>query len=528
MRILTTIYPCAGWTFIKGRFSQLGLTVLAIGLVTCTTMGKAAMGADAEIVIPVRPDAVTHIYGATAAGMEGAAASLDHLPKAMVIRWVGRGSATWQVNVPEAGDYEVALCYAALASGAKLEIASGDNRITGVLRKTDGPYYPRKISEEGPLHTDFLRNFERVHFDGVLHLAAGVSEITVRITKPESGEVMDFRSMELTPVAAKAKIAAAAEAARQQRGSTDWLVEGKYGVMFHWTGSSQPRNGDIKVSYRENASGADTVPAFQKAYSEAVRDFDVDAFADMVEETGASWVIFTVNHSPPHCPAPIKSWEAAHPGWTTERDLLGDMADALGKKDIKLICYIASHIIMRGDNIPEEESVEIHAKVLAEMGERYGEKLAGYWFDGWDIIPQDFPSARISFKGFFDAAKTGNPDRIIGLNFWIFPDATPWQEFWAGEADEELKPTVSRYMKYAAGEGLQRHALFMLEDIWVHRQRNGEIPAPVFTEQALIDYVKNLTANDGVATINMGSYRDGTVSEKSLAVMRSLKRAMGK
>ncbi|MCH8841232.1 MAG: hypothetical protein IH831_11290, partial [Planctomycetes bacterium] len=80
------------------------------------------------------------------------------------------------------------------------------------------------------------------------------------------------------------------------------------------------------------------------------------------------------------------------------------------------------------------------------MGDRYGGKVAGYWFDGWDIIPQKFPRARVLYEDFFDAAKTGHPDRIIGLNFWIFPDATPWQEFWAGEADEELKPTDSRYM----------------------------------------------------------------------------------
>ncbi len=458
--------------------------------------------------VPIGSADITRMYAHTAQRLEGLAASLDQLPKSMVVRWVGKGSITWQVNTPEPGDYEVSLCYAALQEGAQFEIVSGDSRINGTVHKTAGPYEDRRISERGPSYTDYLRNFEKVPLSGVLHIPAGINEITILVTEPESGEVMDFRSMELIPVAAKQSIAEAEERARKSQASTDWFVEAKYGVMFHWTDSSEPRHGP------------------KKTYPEAVRDFDVGKFADMVEDTGAGFVFFTLNHAHPHCPAPISSWEKVHPGWTTERDLVSDIADALNKKGIKLILYIASHILLKSELIPEEQGVEVHMDILRELGERYGRNLAGYWFDGWDIIPQRFPNAPVSFERFFKAAKSGNPDRIIGLNFWIFPDATLWQEYWAGEADEELKPAAGRYIEYDAGKGLQRHALFMLEDIWVHRKPDSGMEKPVFTEKELISYVKQLAANDGVATINLGIYQDGTIGNESRKLMQSLRQAI--
>ena len=501
---------------ISGFLLIMLMMATMIFISSCQSYRLASTAAEEPgtgIVVRVDPMAMTRLYGQTAT-KKGAAASFDQLPENMVIRWVGRGSITWKVDVRHSADYEVALCYAALTSGAQLEVISrgGQSKITGTVRKTTGPYEDRQISEEGPLHTDFLRNFERVPFDGVLHLPVGISELTIRVTEPESGEVMDFRTLELVPVAGKQSIAEAEERARKSRASTDWFVEAKYGVMFHWTDYSQPRHGP------------------KKPYPEAVRDFDVFEFAGMVEETGAGFVFFTLNHINPHCPAPIASWEKVHPGWTTKRDLVGEIADVLDRRGIKLIIYIASSTLLRSEHIPEEQGIEVHMEILRELGQRYGKKLAGYWFDSWDRIPQSFPNTTVSFERFFEACKVGNPDRIIGLNFWIFPDATLWQEYWAGEADEELKPAKGRYIEYDAGRGLQRHALFMLDvrGTWVHSKPNSEMEKPLYTEEELVSYVRQLTAKEGVATINVGIFQDGTIGEESRKLMKALRRAFGK
>ena len=277
--------------------------------------------------------------------------------------------------------------------------------------------------------------------------------------------------------------------------------------MFHWHSFSQPRYGP------------------QKSYAEAVRDFDVEAFADMVNQTGAGYVLFTLNHSHSHCPAPIASWEKVYPGWTTQRDLVADLADALDKRGIKLMLYIASHILGKLTKVSQEELVDIHSKVLTEIGLRYGKKVSGFWLDGWeDVIPPKYPN--VPYERIFEASKAGNPDRLIGFNHWFYPDLTPWQDYWAGEITSIQKPAPGRYIEYAAGEGLQFQTLLMLEDNWGHRTPNTEIGQPRCTEEQLIRYVKACMENQGVVTINLGIYQDGGIGEKSLRMMQALKRAI--
>ncbi len=503
------------FNFPKEKHNSLFKLGLAVLMIVIMLLSTASMG----IVVRVEPMAKTRLYGQTA-DKEGEAASLGQLPENMVIRWVGRGSISWQVDVRHSGDYEVALCYAALTSGAKLEVISrgGQSKIMGTVHKTTGPYEDRQISEEGPLHTDFLRNYERVPLNGVLHLPAGISKLTLRVTEPESGEVMDFHSMQMIPVAAKQSIAEAEERAKKSQASTDWMVKAKYGVMFHFDPHSQPRHGP------------------KKPYAEAIRDFDVNAFADMVEETGAGYVIFTLNHGH-HNPdlnlwfAPIKSWEKLHSDSTTKRDLIAEIADELGKKGIKLIIYIASSSLLEdalsSDSISGgEDAFDAHVEILKEMGLRYGKKLAGYWFDSWDRIPQMFTNAPVSFERLFKATKVGNPDRIIALGYWIFPVTTLWQDYWAGEITHRQKPAESRYIKYSAGDGLQWHGLFTLEGSWGHGRPDTEMRAPTLSAEELIDYVRACMEKGGVLTINMGIYQDGKVGIESLKVMQALRRAI--
>ena len=91
--------------------------------------------------------------------------------------------------------------------------------------------------------------------------------------------------------------------------------------MFHWSTTTQPARGP------------------QKPYVEAVNAFDLDAFVDMVRETGAGYVIFTAVHGIMHFPAPLKSIEAVMPGRTCKRDLIGEMAGKLQEYGIALILY---------------------------------------------------------------------------------------------------------------------------------------------------------------------------------------------
>ena len=59
---------------------------------------------------------------------------------------------------------------------------------------------------------------------------------------------------------------------------------------------------------------------------------------------------------------------------------------------------------------------------------------------------------------------------------------------------------------------------------WIHGVP-GPFPAPAFSAEDPIAFVKANMEHQAVTTINMGIYQDGTVAQSSLAMMRQLRQA---
>jgi hypothetical protein len=444
------------------------------------------------------------LYGATAAEI-GGNAKLDNLKISVNSKDSSR--IKWNVTAPEEGEYELLVSCAVPSPSFHLEVISGPSSVKSDLKITEGVY---RSTEGG-----WYFNFERKRLEGRLHLARGINPVTLQVFGNEKDEVVRLRCLEVLPVSANAEMAAAEESARAHRASTDWFVKAGYGAMFHWTDFTQPRDG------------------MKKPYPEAVNAFDVDTFARLIGEIGAGYVIVTLNHAHPHCPAPIQSWEAIHPGWTTRRDLIGDISDALEKRGIRFLLYINSPVLTKLGGIgatglyeltcSEERFTEIHKDVLSEIGSRYRDKLAGYWFDSWYQSLAAYPDVPI--EAIYRYCKVGNPDRIAAFNFWIFPVLTPWQDYWAGELNALQNPFESRYIQRGAGTGFQAHGMVSMLPSWVHSE-TGPIPPPQFSTEDLIAHVKTNMEHQAVTTINIGIYQDGTIEQSSLDLMRQLRRAI--
>jgi hypothetical protein len=444
------------------------------------------------------------LYGAAAAEI-GGNAQLDNLKISVNCKdasWI-----KWNVTAPEEGEYVLFISCAVPGPSCHLEVISGPSSVKSDLKLTEGVYRP---TEGG-----WSVNFEKKQLEGRLHLTRGINPVTLQVTATGTDEAVRFRCLEVLPASATAEMTAAGESARAHRASTDWFANAGYGVMFHWTDFTQPRDG------------------IKKPYPEAVNTFDVNAFARLIGEIGAAYVIFTLNHAHPHCPAPIQSWEAIHPGWTTRRDLIGDIADILEKRGIRFLLYINFPVLTMLGNIgttglyeltySEEQFIEIHKNLLSEIGSRYRDKLAGYWFDSWYQSLAAYPDVPI--EAIYRYCKVGNPGRITAFNFWIFPVLTPWQDYWAGELYALQDPFESRYIQKGAGTGFQAHGMLSMLPSWVHSEI-GPIPPPQFSTEDLIAYVKANMEHQAVTTINIGIYQDGTIEQSSLDMMRQLRRAV--
>lgn len=421
-------------------------------------------------------------------------------------KWIANASLSWEVEIPEKDNYEVYLIASVGEAGdgttISLETTTGNSEFT--ISKTSGPF---------PGGEDFavpeVLNFERVKLSGVVALEAGKQVITISTPDIEKdGVLLHFRSFELLPVSKKEIIAKEEERAANARASVDWLVETGYGVMFHWTSEAPMPDGSIK------------------SFEDAVNDFDVEKFANMVEETGAGYVIFPIGHAESYCPAPIKSWEGIFPGQTTKRDLLMELADALNERDIRLLCYVNGPLGFGypryGGATPETRQAFVgnFKAILTELGMRYKDKISGYWFDTMIAIFKDFP--QMPFEDFFNAAKIGNKDRLICLNAWIWPDVSPWQDYWPGEVQHPIAPPVNGFMKNGPSPNLSYQVLLTMEKHAWGAGRSG-IKDPKFTSEELSSYIKACMENGGAVTINLSIFQDGTVGEKALKVMRGVK-----
>ncbi len=129
--------------------------------------------------------------------------------------------------------------------------------------------------------------------------------------------------------------------------------------------------------------------------------FDVEAYADQLQAMGVEYLFFTAWHAGIYNLGPNAALERWLPGHTVKRDLIGELADALNKRGIKLIIYAHPN---DGHDLPPEEQARVGFikpekgvqrrmpkfddfinEVYGELATRYADKpnLLGFYWDGW-------------------------------------------------------------------------------------------------------------------------------------------------
>lgn len=409
-------------------------------------------------------------------------------------------SLSWEIDVSQAGDYSVALLYLspAASAGSQFEIAAGDSNILGSTRDTGNAW----------------RNpgWERQELPGLLSLRAGRTRMTFRLLSRAgtAPEILQLRALELVLPHVREGMT---ERARKQRPNTEWMVEAKYGLMTHWTPFTQPRRGP------------------KKPYRDAVRDFDVESYMRMIDETGAGYLVFPTGWGGFWFPGPINAINSRMPGRECERDLVMELADALTKRNRKLILYWGwwvpgtDYAQAWGQDL--QEFARNFAGFLAEVGQRYGTKLAGFFFDGEHesrLYPNSYPYEMVT-----NAARTGNPNRVVSYNNWIFPKITDFQDYWIGESTHALLPPPgpSAFVPGGPQEGMQAHLNTFLDDFdWCHTRPNSDMLPPWHSTDEVVNYVKLCVQEKTVPTINISIYQDGGVSPVTLEQMRAVRKAI--
>ncbi len=470
-----------------------------------TMLGAPAFGQDApKKLVPkicqINPEKQTVIMGSDAT-LTGELKEL-YPGKEWKRFWVENWRQTsdrfeWTVECAKEGDYTVALILKGdtrAGDPCKIELAAGNRKLTHLVKRE--------------------RFWNRHALERTLHLPAGRTTLTLQATRLPPKAKLALLSIELVRPEVRTSIE---ETAKSLRSSTEWMVNAKYGLMTHWTARSKPRHG------------------LPKPYAEAVKDFDVESFAATVQQSGAGFVVITTSWADYYFPAPIKAIDEILPGRTAQRDLVADLSDALAKRGLKLILYYHpghddepwwSKLKYDGEQ-DKSEYFNIWCRVVSSIGQRYGSKLAGWWFDDGmgTYYPYNAPWEKMT-----RAAKAGNPARVVGYNAWIWPKATDYQDFSCGESDftefigkEFLPKGGSGRFTGGPQTGLQAALTWMLEPgNWCHLDSDKEILPPIYSEDRLTRYMRGCVARRIVPMINLETYQTGTPGPASVELLRAV------
>lgn len=461
---------------------------------------------------------------------------------------------TWTVRVPKTAEYRVGVQFSGKNfQSDDVQLAKGKPR-----RTWPDPDCTVEITANGKsIYTKLPRLTShnespkiagrRQWFDVLLPLKKGVNTITLRFSEISDLQIQ-YAKKELEVgilkkssnsigikdiVLVRPQVWESMKArAAKLKPDLSWMIEGKYGLFTHWSLLTYPLYGDKKA---------------YETFEWGVNKFDVEAYADAVAETGASWVIFTTCHGMQMFPAPLKTLDDVMPGRTTKRDLIAELADALNKRNIKLLLY---YNLSPGDDISiklginsgnPERWFKYLIDLAREISLRYGKKIAG-----WGYLDSTVPAYTLNmpWEEYYKALKAGNPDAVVGISSHWWAEYSPFNDLQTGDSGGSLiLPLDSRlYEEGQRYEGLQQHWSFVLDGSWIPRAPyNGVIrstpnheagPGP-YTDEEYIEYFKAMAAARVPITVNLLITQDVTrdqpfMNSGSIELMRKIKEALGK
>lgn len=163
----------------------------------------------------------------------------------------------------------------------------------------------------------------------------------------------------------------------------------KYGIFVHYGWGNVPGAGSgYPITQYPDGS-------YPTSVDEVANNFDVQGFANDMADAKVQYVIFTAWHGGMYPLFPSEAMEDwLGPGHASQRDLIGEVLDALHAKGIKVYLYTQPE---EAHNFSASEKAAVGFinsstysqtfndfinDVYGEMVERYGTRIDGFWFDG--------------------------------------------------------------------------------------------------------------------------------------------------
>lgn len=313
---------------------------------------------------------------------------------------------------------------------------------------------------------------------------------------------------------------------------TGWFHQAKWGVFTHYMADTVLKSEPLSI----------------ESWNRAVDSFDVTAMAERLVEMGAGYYVITLGQNSGYYCSPNTTYDkfvGISPSKCSRRDLVADLAAALAPKGIPLIVYLPAGAPDRDQEAmkalewqpgkyphwshpgggpdggdPRLESFQRKWEaVISEWSTRWGDKVAGWWFDGCYYPDAMYRhAAPPNFESFAAAARAGNPNSLVAFNPGVIVPImtmTPFEDYTAGEINEPDKVECpGRWLKHA-----QSHMLSYLGPSWAQSP-------PRFSAEQAVAFTRNFTDKGGVVTWDVPIASDGTIPEPFVEQLRKVGSAL--
>ena len=298
-------------------------------------------------------------------------------------------------------------------------------------------------------------------------------------------------------------------------------------------------------------------------FNKCIDSFDVKLFAAQVEASKVDYVVFTIGQNSGFYIAPNPVIDKyAGPGHTSNRDLLGEIMDAVTSAGRKFIAYLPCEINanttmhegflwQKEPGTDQKAFQERYLEMIDFWAKKYGEKLGGWWFDGcytWDA----FHSRYLDFEKWFAVLKKYNPQSVVAFNDGSFfvnslEPVSPLQDYISGECLEiqdgfPVFAETGEACRFEGGRceknpGTIRNISLPIDALWWHGNFEEEIPGTrfktkvppskmedvVFSLDELQLVVDRFSGQGGAATFNLGITSDGFMSPQAVDLLSKLR-----
>jgi hypothetical protein len=302
-------------------------------------------------------------------------------------------------------------------------------------------------------------------------------------------------------------------------GRADWMREQRFGVMTHYLHDWIVGRGNRDQMTPEN-------------WNKLIDGFDVETCADQLKSVGVDYYLISIGQNSGYFLSPNATYDkitGITPSRLSRRDLVADLAGALAKRGIKLLVYLPSGA-PAGDRVAREalkwengphrnaEFQRHWEAIMREWSLRWGDKVAGWWFDGCYWPNQMYRTDEApNFTSFAAAARAGNPNAVVSFNPGVVNrtlSVTPHEDYIAGEVSDPKLWNARRNFDGRI-DGAQLHFLSHLGAEW----GRGALR---FTDAQVLAFTKAVAETGSAVTWDTPTLKNGTFAPEILAQLKAI------